>query len=952
MFARNSQVLSLSAAALVFASFGCKKTPQEAPEDPAIYANSPAATLSATLYPGEWRLTNLRRLTSGGENAEAYWSADGKEIIFQSTREGLGCDQIFRMDQYGNNQRMVSTGKGRTTCSFLLPDGSGFVYSSSHEGETECPAPVDHSRGYVWPLNQHMEIYKVGPEGENPVVLAPFEGYDAEAVVSPQGDRIIFTSTRSGDVDIWSMDINGGDIKQLTDGVGYDGGAFFSRDGKHIVWRSHYPTGPALEDYKSLLADNLVRPSVMNLMIMDADGSNKRQILANGAANFAPYFHPDGKRIIFSSNMDSASGRDFDLYIINIDGSGLERVTYYEDFDSFPMFSYDGTKVIFSSNRDGGEEGETNVFVADWNDAPPAQIEETTGKPEIDRIFGDIEVLASAEYGGRGLGTEGLELAAKFLETRLGELGLQPAGENGTFRDSFNVAVKGVLQSASLSVNGKAVPAEGFRPFSFSASGNVEADALYLGYGIKSDDHQYNDYAGAHGDIDVTGKVVVIHRFEPQRHDPASRFGGVQPIQASDLRFKVMEAKHRGAAAVVIVNPTVQGTEDDSLMRFGSSPSDLGIPVIHLSSSAAEAAFGPRLQQMAAAIDESGQPASGAPLGKIKLSVEITREQATIANIVGLIPANEKIDDQLIVIGAHYDHLGMGGESSTRPNLDEIHPGADDNASGTAAVLEIARLAKSAKLGRDIAVVFFTAEESGLLGSAHFVSNGPLKERKIAAMLNLDMVGMLRDNALTVSGTASGKQMAEVARRAQSGLGLNLTLDKSGHGASDHMSFYLQQIPVLALFTGTHEHYHNPDDVPANLQKDGLVTVTTYGLRALVDLANLAIAPEYIAPRAPRGGGDRGGSGSRGYGPSFGSIPAFGETPGGGVRVSGARPGSPAEQAGLQADDVIIRFAGVDVTGLEDYTFALRQQKPGAEVEFTVRRNGEEVNLKATLGGN
>lgn len=951
MTLRKHSFLPLAAAALIIGVTGCKRKAEPA-ETPAIDPNSPAATLSATTYSGEWRLQNLRRLTSGGENAEAYWSADGNEIIFQSTRGDLGCDQIFRMDKDGNNQRMVSTGQGRTTCSFLIPDGSGFVYSSSHENETECPPPVDHSRGYVWPLNEHMEIYKVDNNGENPVVLASSPGYDAEAVISPQGDRIIFTSTRGGDVDIWSMDINGGDIKQLTDGVGYDGGAFFSRDGKHIIWRAHYPTGEALADYQSLLAQNLVRPSVMNLMIMDADGSNKREILSNGAANFAPYFHPDGKRIVFSSNMDSPTGRDFDIYIINVDGSGLERVTFYEDFDSFPMFSYDGSKIIFSSNRNGDVEGETNVFVADWNDTPPAQLEATTGAPDVERVFADIVTLASDEYQGRGLGTEGLELAAQFLETRLQELGVQPGGADGTFRDSFDVSVKGVLNSASLSINGKALTNEEFIPFSFSSAAEITADAVYLGYGIKSDDHNYNDYAGAHGDVDVNGKVVVIHRFEPQRHDASSRFGGIQPIQASDIRFKVMEAKHRGAAAVIIVNPTVAGTEEDALMRFGASPSDLGIPVLHVSAAGAERVFGERLHQMAAQIDASGQPASGAPLGTVALKVDISREQATIANIVGIIPATEKISDEIIVIGAHYDHLGMGGDSSTRPGVDAIHPGADDNASGTAAVLEIARLAKNAKLGRDIAIVFFTAEESGLLGSAHFVSDGPLKERKIAAMLNLDMVGMLRDSALTVSGVGTGKQLVEVVRRAQTGLNLNLTLDKSGHGPSDHMSFYLQQIPVLALFTGTHENYHNPGDVPENLQKDGLGIVTTFGLRALVDLANLEVAPEYIAPRAPRGGGDRGGSGSRGYGPSFGSIPAFGETPGGGVRVSGARPGSPAEQAGLQADDVIIRFAGVDVTSLEDYTFALRQQKAGAEVEFTVRRGAEELTLNATLGGN
>ena len=271
-----------------------------------------ASSRSATIFPGERRFKSLRQLTFGGQNAEAYFGPNGDEIIYQATGQ-FECDQIFRMDADGANKRLVSTGVGRTTCSYIFPNQPKILYSSSHATLKTCPPRPDHSRGYVWPLLPDFEIYVAGPEGENPTVIAPHPGYDAEGVISAQGDRVLFTSTRSGDIDIWSMKPDGTDLRQLTDEVGYDGGAFFSLDGQEVVYRANHPKDPAaLKDYKELLAEDLVRPSVMNLMVMNRDGSDKRVILANGAANFAPYFHPDGERIIFASNMDSDAGRDFE----------------------------------------------------------------------------------------------------------------------------------------------------------------------------------------------------------------------------------------------------------------------------------------------------------------------------------------------------------------------------------------------------------------------------------------------------------------------------------------------------------------------------------------------------------------------------------------------------------------------------------------------------------------
>jgi len=317
----------------------------------------------------EVHLDNLRQLTSGGENAEAYFSYDGRKLIFQSTRDGRRCDQIYTMDIDGSNVRMVSTGKGITTCAYFLQKrGNRIIYSSTHHLMDDCPPKPDYSQGYVWPLHPY-DIFVADEDGMNPRRLTDNPDYDAEATVSVDGRKIVFTSLREGDIDIYVMDTDGKNLRRLTYEKGYDGGAFFSHDGKKIVYRAYHPkTEEEIRDYESLLKKRLVRPSRMEIFIMDADGSNKRQITNNGAANFAPYFHPDGKRIIFSSNMHDPKGRNFELYMINIDGTGLERVTYSPPFNSFPMFSHDGKRLVFASNRGGKVRGETNIFIADWKD--------------------------------------------------------------------------------------------------------------------------------------------------------------------------------------------------------------------------------------------------------------------------------------------------------------------------------------------------------------------------------------------------------------------------------------------------------------------------------------------------------------------------------------------------------------------------------------------------------
>jgi Tol biopolymer transport system component len=322
-------------------------------------------------FPQERHLKNVKQLTFGGLNAEAYFSFDNSKLVFQSTRDSFQCDQIFMMNTDGSDVKLLSTGLGRTTCSYFLPDGAHILYASTHLADPKCPPVPDRKNGYVWGLYPGFDIFVADTHGTITKRLTNTPGYDAEAVISPLGDRIAFTSLRNGDLDIYTMNLDGSDVRQLTHELGYDGGPFFSPDGKRIVYRAYHPkSDKEVSEYKTLLAEQKIKPINLQIFIMDADGGNKRQITFNSATNFAPFILPDNKRIIFSSNVgaDENNPMDFDLYLINIDSGAPERITFGPGFESFPMFSKDGKKLVFASSRNGKSKYEINVFIADWTD--------------------------------------------------------------------------------------------------------------------------------------------------------------------------------------------------------------------------------------------------------------------------------------------------------------------------------------------------------------------------------------------------------------------------------------------------------------------------------------------------------------------------------------------------------------------------------------------------------
>jgi len=871
----------------------------------------------------EVHLANVRQLTSGGENAEAYWSPDGKELIFQSTNPPFGCDQIFRMPISDPAAlSLVSTGIGRTTCAYFTADNERVIYSSTHATNDQCPAPPDHSRGYVWPIYDSYQIYSVKPDGSDLKALTTSNAYDAEATVCSKDGSIIFTSTRDGDLDLYRMDADGSNVKRLTDTLGYDGGAFFSPDCSKILWRASRPTGKALDDYKALLAEGMIRPSALELWTANADGSEQKQVTYLGGANFAPFFYPSGDRIIFSSNHHDPQGREFDIWAVNTDGTQLEQITYTEGFDGFPMFSPDGKSLAFASNRNQGKPGETDIYLASWSDKQP----EVTSAA-ADRYRNDVAWLADDERGGRGLGSQGLADAADWLEEQFAAIGLEPAGENGGFRQRFEAVVEVERGSAAqLLIGGDEIPADEFMIPGFSAGATISADVIFAGWGIDSDEHGINDYDG----IDAKGKIVLVRRFSPQ--DGVFEDEKIQR-RLSDLRYKAFTAREHGAVGLLVADLPIgdeQDEEEPPFPKMRADPQgDAGIPVAVIKRSQAE-----RLIQ---------QPQV------VKLTSELIEHKKNVDNIVARLSAIERLPGS-VLLGAHYDHLGYGGEGSLAPESNEPHNGADDNASGTAALLEAARslVEHRDELKRDVVFVAFTAEEAGLLGSSELARNPlpGLAPAGLVAMLNMDMVGRLRNNRVSILGGDSAEEWDALIQPHCDALKIGCKLGGDGYGPSDQTPFYAAGVPVLHFFTGAHDNYHRPSDDVVYLNASGGARIA----HLVADIALDLTATEgltYKESEAPEPQGD-----SRSYGASLGTIPDYTGAPDNrlGMLLAGVRAGGPADLAGLQRGDRIIELAGREVRDIYDLMYVLRDAKPGEEATFVAERGDERIEGSVTFG--
>jgi len=569
-----------------------------------------------------------------------------------------------------------------------------------------------------------------------------------------------------------------------------------------------------------------------------------------------------------------------------------------------------------------------------------------------DAYLAHIKYLASPELKGRATGSPELEKAADYIASQFQRFGVKPV-PGSTYEQAFTTTVGAHLGATNrFEANAVTLPLrDGFIPFSFSSSGTVSAPVVFVGYGITANEYHYDDYEG----VDVKDKIVLLIRHEPQENDEKSVFQGKELTQHSTFAIKAVNAKMHGARAVILVNDAYphHTAQEDQLTPFGQAtgPTDAGILFVQVKEATAEAWLkteGRDLHEILDGIDKDLKPRSF-PLTKltINVSLDIQHDLKTVHNVAAYIPGKTS---EHVIIGAHYDHLGLGDEHSLAPSqVGTIHPGADDNASGTAGVIELARyFSRQPQQQRGILFMTFAGEELGLLGSNYYTGHPLLPLENAVTMLNMDMIGRIKNGKVFVNGTGTGSTLDRLVESIQPPEGFKLDLSEAtGYGGSDHMSFTVKQVPVLFFFSGLHGDYHKPSDTWDKIDAPDAAKLLGYVAQIATRLANDPERPKFqrvTEPKAPSGSS----SSSSGYGPNFGSIPDFDEPPHG-VRFADVRDGTPAAKAGLKAGDILIEFDGKDIGNLYDFTYALQAHKPGDLVLVKVLRGSQRIEAKVLL---
>jgi Peptidase family M28/PDZ domain len=584
--------------------------------------------------------------------------------------------------------------------------------------------------------------------------------------------------------------------------------------------------------------------------------------------------------------------------------------------------------------------------------AAPAKLD----RPDPGAYIAHVKFLAAPEQEGRGAGTAGLDHAEKYIARQFESAGLQPAGENGSYLQPFTVTTGATMgEDNSFVITQGDQPqrlqsGQDYIPMSFSSSGSASGSVVFAGYGITAGEFHYDDYMH----LPVQDKILVVLRYEPPSFSE-DRSGDREKhyTHHAHLVSKAINARDRGAKAIILVGGDTG--KDDELIKFGSvaGPDNAGIVMVQVSNAVAAswfAAAGKSLVELQKSINETGRAQSfefPAALS-VSLHVEIDRKQATVHNVLGYLPGET---DEYVIVGAHDDHLGYGDESSLAPSqIGQVHPGADDNASGTAGVIELAKLfaRRGGKLQRGILFMTFSGEEIGLLGSAHWVEHPTRPLDKAVAMINMDMIGRIRDSKVYVGGVGTGSTFKPLLERAEKQHGLKLDYSKETHSSSDHTSFASKQIPVLFFFSGLHSDYHKPSDTWDKINGESAVQLLAMVGDVATGLASAQDRPAFSKVEAPAHGGGGDGGGGGGYGPYFGSVPDFGEVETG-VKFADVRSDSPADKAGLKPGDILVQFGVKPITNLYDFTYALRDSKVGDEVEVKVLREGKEITARVTL---
>jgi Tol biopolymer transport system component len=860
-------------------------------------------------------------------------------------------------------------------------------------------------RRYSWDYDEYFDIFAANREGTDLVQLTDAVGYDAEGAYSPDGERIVFCSMRDAyppeklsekdrkklefDTsyfgEIYIMNADGSGQKRLTHWPGYDGGPFFTPDGDRIIWRHFSEDG--------MMAD---------VYTMRTDASDRLQLTDFASMCWAPFMHPSGRYAIFTTNKQGFG--NFELYIVDALGEREPvRVTFTDGFDGLPVFSPDGKRLAWTSTRTPG--GASQLFIGDWNHAaalemlessPPrtSPTEEAMGgnsggdshqAPWLDpdrtshassgsgkeatapalsaeSLHDHVAYLASDELEGRLTGSRGARKAGQYIADQFEAAGLRPLGEKNSFfqKFPFTSAVKIDKKHNHLTVKtsgGQQIEFEvdeDFRPLAFTENAEVEGEVVFAGYGLRAPGDARNGYDSYAG-LDVKDKIVLVLRYVPEDVDMERR----QALNVyAGLRYKAMLAREEGAKGLLIVTgPNSPNAGELVALKFDQSLASSGIPVASISGNVASALFagtGKSLQEAQDGLDvenphvETTFALEGV---KVELAAAVEREKSDGRNVVGYIPAPENAGAKhYVLVGAHYDHIGHGeiGSLARKGEEGQIHNGADDNASGTSVVIDLARAiaadvaASPEKYPCGFIFAAWSGEEMGIIGSNYFAQNPPVPLEDIEAYFNFDMVGRLRDNNLILQGTGSSKEWIKLIEKKNIMAGFNLTIQEDPYLPTDVTAFYPNQVPVVGFFTGSHEEYNRPVDDTETLDYDGMARIGNFAKMMILDVAGRSQPLDYVkVPRKQEKSGSRGSL--RAY---LGTIPDYASSDDvQGVKLSGVRADGPADKAGLQGGDIIIRFAGQEIKNIYDYTYALGAVKIGEPVEVVVLRDGKQVTL-------
>jgi len=945
-------------------------------------------------------VSGVRQLTFEGRRAgEGYFSRDGRQMVFQSEREpGNPFFQIYLMDLETGDVERMSPGHGKTTCAWIHPEGDKILFASTHEDPDARKKQMEEiklresgkQRRYAWDYDEHYEIYVYEEQSGQYTNVTKTRGYDAEGSWSPDGkliafasNRLAYTSEMSGEDqktfehdpaymnDIYIMDGGGSNVRRLTEAPGYDGGPFFSPDGQRICWRRFRPNA-----------------AIAEIMTMNIDGSDQRQLTQLEAMSWAPFYHPSGEYLIFTTNRHGFA--NFELYLIDAQGKSMPmRVTFTKGFDGLPVFTPDGKRLVWTTNRTAS--GQSQIFMADWShdrarkllgidvagaeddlattgavSAAADSSQQTTAGFSPEDIVRHVDYLCRPELEGRLTGTRGERLATAYVAAYLDYLGLKPAGDNGTWFQEFEFTSGVALGEDNRLVSGDKQYElnKDWTPTAFSKTGKADAaPVVFAGYGIVAPGDDTQDEYDSFVHLDVSDKWVLVFRYMPEQISPERR---QHLSRYSGLRYKAMLARDKGARGLILVSgPNSKVKSQLIRLQFDGSLAGTSVPVISITDALAQEWLkqsNRRLKDLQDKLD-TGDPMMGFQLDGVQLSasIDIRQVKRDGRNVLGRLRSGDKPSDQVVLVGAHVDHLGKGVTSSSLARDDErdgIHFGADDNASGVAAMLEIAEYLADQKsqgklkLRRDILFVAWSGEEIGLIGSSHFAKTFQKTKHHgsetlypvIAACLNMDMVGRL-DKKLILQGVgSSGIWRGEIERR-NVPVGLPITLQDDSYLPTDASTFFMRDVPILSAFTGSHSEYHTPRDTPEKLNYEGAAKISR--LMALIarSVAMRETAPDFVAQAGPKQDARR--AHLRAY---LGTVPDYAESDTKGVKLSSVAKSGPADTAGVKGGDIVVELAGKKIENIYDYTYAIEALKIGQPVKIIVQRNGDRVTLEIVPG--